>query len=970
MRKSILLTIVCFLATTAVAGDLYKVTLNSQKDAEKLNATDVEVLLWADGGYLVYIEDSQREGLRRTGLIAELLASSIQRDRLALERAPDQAYGGTSGVLYEDEQIRLVQVDESGMIDPSVQIVPVVDRQFPLKYNGPPPRAFFELPFAADGLDTIVAKVDQGMLEWYIDTLVSGGHRLTGTIPNERMRYFMLLELLSYGYDSIYIDPFTGIQLWDRIACNSYNVVATKVGSVYPDKQIVIAGHFDSVPDCPGADDNGTGTAAVLEMARILMGLETQMTMVFIAFDSEESWMIGSYHYVDEAIARGDDIVLMVNLDMMGHETNNTEAIAYYGLQPAYATLWAQMAAEYGGMTTDTIAYMISDCLPFHEAGYDAIWLHEKEFSNNYHDPTDIPEHLNFDYLTRVVKATLATVYTVDRCLPRLDIVLVEDPGDGQSQVIHWESAVEPSIQGYRLSYFPVSDPDAVTSVDVPALDTSGLVAGLTEDVEYGFYVQAIDSEGYLSLPSVCANGTPHSEPQPPPHVVTIPELEAVRISWQYEQTELDFDHSRVIRDGEVIADLNDTFYVDTDPSLGSAWHDYYIVACDQDGYHSDTTEFDPVQGKAATLQADRILAVNRSCEAMSSFYVDAQETGSFLHEALDGYNFDYFSDTLAIMPTFTGDVLDLVEMVDYELVIVGAETGPSDEIGRSPEGNGILDTLVYYMSLGGKVILFGRWGHIGPTDTVDYLADAYSFNDAYRDIFHIDYRVRTYSEGPYYPEYVFRCDLIGAESNDADYPTLAWDSLATVGHTGEDVEGIPYASFINVLSGEASVMYTYDSRHDDLNNEGKPVAWQYLGADYQYVCFDIPLSFFEREPAKAALRQAVDDLLNYVTDVEEPVTDHGLPRAVTLSQNYPNPFNPATEMVYSLLQRSHVTLSVYNVLGRRVTTLVDADQPAGTHRVLWNGTDDNGNVVATGIYLYRLQAGDRVLSKKMLLLK
>ncbi|UCE24742.1 MAG: T9SS type A sorting domain-containing protein, partial [Candidatus Zixiibacteriota bacterium] len=276
----------------------------------------------------------------------------------------------------------------------------------------------------------------------------------------------------------------------------------------------------------------------------------------------------------------------------------------------------------------------------------------------------------------------------------------------------------------------------------------------------------------------------------------------------------------------------------------------------------------------------------------------------------------------------------------------------------------------VYYMSLGGKAILFGRWGSIGPTDTVDYLADVHSFNDAYRNVFDIEYRVRTYSEGPYYPEYVFRCDLVGTESNDADYPTLAWDSLATVGHTGEDVEGIPYASFINMLPGEASVMYTYDSRHDDLNNEGKPVAWRHLGPDCQYVYFDIPLSFFEREAAKAALRQAVDDLLDYTTDIEEPIAREVLPRAVTLNQNYPNPFNPTTEMVYSLPQRSHVTLSVYNVLGRRVTTLVDTDQPAGTYRVRWDGTDDYGNHVATGIYLYRLQAGERVLSKKMLLLK
>ncbi|UCE25567.1 MAG: M28 family peptidase, partial [Candidatus Zixiibacteriota bacterium] len=668
MKKAVLLIVVCLMAASAGAGDLYKVTLHSQKDAARLDETKAEVLLWADGGYLVYVEDSQPEGVRRTGLEMELLARGVQRGRLAIERHPFQADLERISVLYENTRIRVVQLDDGQIANQPLKLIGQVDRQFPLKYNVRPPAAFFELPFDADGLDTIVAKVDQAMLEWYVDTLVFSGHRLTGTLANERMRYFMFFELLDYGYDSIYLEPFIGKQQWELTSCDSYNVVATKVGSVYPDKQIVIAGHFDTVPDCPGADDNGTGTAAVLELARILMGLETQMTMVFIAFDSEESWMIGSYHYVDEAVARGDDIVLMVNLDMMAHETNNTEALAYYGLEPAYAALWAQMAAIYGGITsTDTINYMISDCQPFHEAGYDAIWLHEAEFSDNYHKTTDIPEHLNFDYLTRMVKATLATVFVVDRCLPRPSIVLVEDPGDGQSQLIHWESSAEPSIQGYRLSYFPTSSPETITAIDVSSSDTCETVTGLTEDVEYSFYVQVIYSEGYLSLPSACVNGIPHSEPQPPAHVVTIPELRAIRISWQYEQTELDFAHSRVIRDGQIIADLTDTFYIDSHGSLGSDFHEYYIVACDLEGNYSDTTEFDPVAGKAATLREGRILAVNRSCEAMSSFYVDAEKTGQFLNEALDGYNFDYFSDTMAIVPTFNGDVLDLVEMVDYE---------------------------------------------------------------------------------------------------------------------------------------------------------------------------------------------------------------------------------------------------------------------------------------------------------------
>ncbi|MCP4685885.1 MAG: T9SS type A sorting domain-containing protein [bacterium] len=88
------------------------------------------------------------------------------------------------------------------------------------------------------------------------------------------------------------------------------------------------------------------------------------------------------------------------------------------------------------------------------------------------------------------------------------------------------------------------------------------------------------------------------------------------------------------------------------------------------------------------------------------------------------------------------------------------------------------------------------------------------------------------------------------------------------------------------------------------------------------------------------------------------------------LSQSYPNPFNPSTMIEGSLHTRCHVTLAVYNVLGRKVRTLIDGVERAGPFRAVWDGTDDGGRSVATGVYLYRIHAGEHVQTKKMLLLK
>jgi hypothetical protein len=94
------------------------------------------------------------------------------------------------------------------------------------------------------------------------------------------------------------------------------------------------------------------------------------------------------------------------------------------------------------------------------------------------------------------------------------------------------------------------------------------------------------------------------------------------------------------------------------------------------------------------------------------------------------------------------------------------------------------------------------------------------------------------------------------------------------------------------------------------------------------------------------------------------------LPDDFELAQNYPNPFNPITHIAFSLPERAHVTLEIFNVLGRRVMTLVDSELPAGKHRVTWGGADASGIPVASGVYFYRIRAGDYAKSRKMLLVK
>ena len=114
---------------------------------------------------------------------------------------------------------------------------------------------------------------------------------------------------------------------------------------------------------------------------------------------------------------------------------------------------------------------------------------------------------------------------------------------------------------------------------------------------------------------------------------------------------------------------------------------------------------------------------------------------------------------------------------------------------------------------------------------------------------------------------------------------------------------------------------------------------WDALWAEYEYL------------EAEAALREAV-------------------PAETKIIGNYPNPFNPSTTIRYALGVDSPVSVRVYNMLGQEVATLVDGFQKAGEQSVVWHGVNNFGQSVASGLYIYRLQAGNTVMTQKMLFTK
>ena len=113
------------------------------------------------------------------------------------------------------------------------------------------------------------------------------------------------------------------------------------------------------------------------------------------------------------------------------------------------------------------------------------------------------------------------------------------------------------------------------------------------------------------------------------------------------------------------------------------------------------------------------------------------------------------------------------------------------------------------------------------------------------------------------------------------------------------------------------------------------------------------------------AMFKVIEDVSTDVGDDQsDPI------ESFSLDQNYPNPFNPTTSIEYSLSSSEHLKLTIYNTLGRKVRLLVDEVMPAGSFEAKWDGTDDSGELLPSGVYFYRVEAGSFVSAKKMLLLK
>lgn len=219
-------------------------------------------------------------------------------------------------------------------------------------------------------------------------------------------------------------EKFLGFGIFARYQYNSstnVNVIGKITGAKYPNKYYIICSHYDNYtsPNSDttyGADDNASGTCAVLESARLLAGMQLDYTVYFIAFDEEEIGLYGSNAFSDSAYARGDSIMGVLNLDMIGYDGINTSRfnaiVNPQSVELADDFISANQIYNAGLVPVKSVNGNSggSDHWYFWQRGYKAFFGIENNFNPYYHTINDRYVYINQSYFTKVVKASVATL--------------------------------------------------------------------------------------------------------------------------------------------------------------------------------------------------------------------------------------------------------------------------------------------------------------------------------------------------------------------------------------------------------------------------------------------------------------------------------------------------------------------------------------------------------------------------------
>ncbi|HUV31180.1 MAG TPA: M20/M25/M40 family metallo-hydrolase [Acidobacteriota bacterium] len=827
--------VILLLTSFSAAEDIGLVSINSQTDMEQATEIIGQAYGKTNKKFVVVLTEVMQQRLADVGIEVQIVLpdADIENSYVVFQAC---ARGPAMG-LDLDQLGRTVELGlglhlaqmsrvAASMLsqETGYTAIRLTDRPIDFHYT-PPVVAAPVAPEASFPTDTLVNHVSLDSVFAFDTRLEDFYTRYVYTDSIDRARDWMVSKFLSWGYTDVTAPYFWYYgPLW--------NVVAVKPGYAEPEKVIVVAAHYDAVtydqPQpteiyAPGADDNASGTALVLELARVLADVPVRKTIMFVPVTAEEIGLVGSRHIAQELKQDGVDVEVMYNADMIGFTGGQPW---YIDVEGGDIEIYRDITGAAGDRLTSLMPILLpvmssnSDHSSFYNQGFSVVHAIETNFNTaGWHTILDISSRLNFPYMTDVVKMMLASVLIVAESPGPPTVDNIVDIGDGQSLDIHW-SPCSPDAS-YRI-YRGVSPGVYTDSVLVTPGACHYEWTDLTEGVRYYFLAMGEAPNGYRSLYGIEGSEMPLVYPRAPLNPYVESDSAAILLSWDANR-EADFSDYNVYRRMDDLSSfvllrsyVSGTSIVDT-AVFGQIEYHYRVTAVDLDGHESAPSV--AVSAYAATFDGGPMVADAFSKENQ---YIPLQaEQEAWLDTVFAGV-----PHGLAVLEE-SKDTLTRSQVGPYSSLIWIDDDPARKTIDES------IGTLNWFSGFGTNLLISGYYTILGwsgsPVPSSHML--------------YTDFMISGYN-------YWGSPDFVGAHGQDG-WPSVEIDPA-------RGIDEWPNIPALQVRPG-ATVIYTYDSYIDYPDFEGEPVGVAYDGPTGKRIALSFPIYYLTPASAQALIAKALD---------------------------------------------------------------------------------------------------------------
>ncbi len=768
----------------------------------------------------------------------------------------------------------------------------------------------------------IINSVNQDSLIYFVRelsgnvTTVVNGQNVTivsrhkNNPANELAKDYIKQKLQSYGLT-------TTIQ---NFSSTGNNVIGTQLGTQYPNRKFIICAHYDDMPSgsiAPGADDNASGTAAVIEAARILSQYSFPYTIVYALWDEEEQGLVGSNYYATQARNVNDSIVGVINMDMIAYDSNNDGIVNVHNRAVANSVELYQKMVEVNsqyGINLTIVSYnpgsTYSDHASFWNKNYGAILLIEdnNDFNAYYHTTSDLVQYFNQPYFTKSAKLAIGTFATL---------------------------ALNLNLQ---INHTPIASMTQSQPIAATAQITTGLEVGTGISAPRLYYRTSTGS-GFGSFNEIVGTSSGGGN-----YTFNIPAIPLGTIVQYYIAAQ----------------DANSTI-VKTLPTGGggfnppgnippSTFYQFYVAPVTIALYDeaNNLNNWTSVSGWDTT----RIKYVSppKSFTDSPGGNYPPNVTATLTYN-----NNINLSNTLGAELEFDTQ-WDIETDWDYGQVLVSTNNG----LSWTPLAGNYTNPGTGTFQPPNEPLYDGTqltWVHekmslsqfVGHNIRIRFYLR--SDGSIQKDGWYVDnIKISTYNT--IIPVELTSFTALANENN----VELSWSTATETNNRGFEIQRSVIMSGVKNLSWQMAGF---------VNGKGTTTEPQ----SYSFIDKNIPIGKYVYR-----LKQIdFDGTFEYSNEIE---VDISAPDRFGLNQNYPNPFNPTTVISWQSPVGSWQTLKVFDVLGNEVATLVDEYREAGRYEVEFKVGQTSS--LSSGIYFYQLRVTNSsqgteqifIETKKMVLMK